>query len=79
MKNIEEVTIKRYCWFEVIDRIQVIIKYKSGRISDRTYMSVSDVPYTVRDFIATREAEDIREHVLPGSFYKVLETTYRGV
>lgn len=56
--KIKSVIIKRFLVWEVVDHMHIIVEYESGRLRDLSVLDVSEIPYTIRDFMCEKNFRD---------------------
>lgn len=56
--KIKSIILKRFLVWEVVDHMHIIVEYESGRLRDLSVLDVSEIPYTIRDFICEKNFRD---------------------
>lgn len=56
--NIKSIILKRFLVWEVVDHMHIIVEYESGRVRDLSVLDVSEIPYTIRDFMCEKNFRD---------------------
>ena len=57
-ENIKSIILKRFMVWEVVDHMHIIVEYESGRVRDLSVLDVSEIPYTIRDFMCEKNFKD---------------------
>ena len=76
MNKIQKIICKRFLWCEYVERIQLIVIYKSGRIFQGSYFSPSEIPYTFRDFMSPENMRGSRDLSQKDSLYHIIQNEY---
>lgn len=76
MNKIQKIICKRFLWYEYVERIQLIVIYKSGRVFQGSYFSPSEIPYTFRDFMSSKNLRGSRELSQKDSLYHIIQNEY---
>lgn len=56
--KIKSIILKRFLVWEVVDHMHIIVEYESGRLRDLSVLDVSEIPYTIRDFMCEKNFRD---------------------
>lgn len=59
--------------------IYALVEYRSGKVSQRRYRKLSELPLSVRDYLTEEHYTSEHELDMPGKMYRMHITEYKGV
>lgn len=79
MSNIKELIVKQFLWKRDLSLFcnHVIVRYRSGRIQEKSFYPETPLPYTIQDYMNINNLKETREVEQPGSLLKIRLAVYR--